>query len=78
MTLEKVIEIIQIIPSVSRNVDEETLLPYLNINEATNSLTAIREIESVSLSSHYNIIIDYCKNIKKINQVCYPEVNRRM
>ena len=26
MTLEKVIEIIQIIPSVSRNVDEETLL----------------------------------------------------
>ena len=78
MTLKKVIEIIQIIPSVSRNVDEETLLASPNINEATNSLTATREMESVSLSSHYNIIIDYCKNIKKINQVCYPEVNRRM
>ena len=34
-------------------------------DEATNSLIAIREIESVSLSSHYNIIIDYCKNIQK-------------
>ena len=59
------IEIIQIIPSVSRNVDEETLLASSNINEATNSLIAIREIESVSLSSRYNIIIDYCKNIQK-------------
>ena len=32
MTLKKVIEIIQIIPSVSMNVDEETLLASPNIN----------------------------------------------
>ena len=77
MTSEKEIEMIQeIVPSVSRNVIEETLLASPNINEAINSLTTIRETESVSLSSHHDIVIDYRENILKINQVCSLEVKR--
>ena len=59
------------------NVIDETHLASLNINEAINSLTTIRETESVSLSSHHDIVIDYRENILKINQVCSLEVNRR-
>ena len=60
MTSEKEIEMIQeIVPSISRTVIEETLLPSPNIDEAINSLTTIKETESVSLSSHDDIVIDY-------------------
>ena len=67
MTSEKDIEIIpKIVPLVSRNVDEETLLTSLNINEANNSLTAIRETENVS---YHDIMIDHCENILKIGLI---------
>ena len=70
MTSEKDIEIIQkIFPLVSRNVDEETLLTSPNINEANNSLTAIREPKNVSLSSYHDIMIDHCENILKIGLI---------
>ena len=70
MTSEKDIEIIQkIFPLVSRNVDEGTLLTSPNINEANNSLTAIRETKNVSLSSYHDIMIDYCENILKIGLI---------
>ena len=46
---------------VSRNVIKETLLASPNINEVNeediNSQTAIRETESVLLSSHHDIVI---------------------
>ena len=58
------------------NEIDETLLASPNINEAINSLTTIRETESVSLSSHHDIVIDYRENILKINQVCSLEVKR--
>ena len=78
MNSERETEIIQeIVPSVSRNVIEETLLASPNINEAINSLTTIRETESASLSSHHDIVIDYRENILKINQDCSLKVNRR-
>ena len=56
---------------------EKTLLASPNINGTNNSLTTIREKESLYLSSHYDIEIDCRENILKLNQVCSLELSRR-